>query len=91
MSGLPFDVESVSELAHMPSNSCFMLFLMTEVFSMISPVSPLCDSQKRTIFFAPIRRRRRFRRTSGVVPISFRRSLSLSMNKALLGIEVRVS
>ena len=71
MSGLPFDVESVRLLDHMPSNDdCFMPFCTT-VFSMISPLRPSCASMMRTMGLAAMRRLNDFRRTSGVVPIAF--------------------
>ena len=68
MSGLPLLVESVSELAHIPSNSRTQPSCSTFVFSIISPVSPLWLSRIRTTGFAVINRRNDFIRASGVVP-----------------------
>jgi len=41
ISGLPFDVESVRLLDHIPSNSLFTPLTSTKVFSIINPVNPL--------------------------------------------------
>ena len=68
ISGLPLLVLSVSELAHIPSNSRISLPTSTFVCSMIRPVRPQWDSMIRTIGLAVIRRRSDFIRAWGVVP-----------------------
>ena len=68
MSGLPFDVESVKDDDHIPSNCLASPFTSTLVFSTMSPVSPQCDSRMRTIGFASISLRSLFILISGVVP-----------------------
>ena len=76
ISGLPRDVESVSELDHIPSNSTCSPLRSARVFSMMSPDMPECASMMRTIDLLSIRRRKRDRRTDGVVPICFNEAFS---------------
>ena len=71
MSGFPFEVESVKEDDHIPSNVWRPSSFITSVFSTMRPESPECASIMRTMGFAAIRRRSVARRMSGVVPIDF--------------------
>jgi phosphoenolpyruvate phosphomutase len=71
ISGLPLEVESARELAHIPSNSFRPVGVSIATFSIIKPLRPLWRSRNLISGFAAIRRRRLLLRISGVVPISF--------------------